>query len=134
MSVSRVLIVEDDPLIAMDVEQALRAAGYDVCGVASSEEGALLMAADTHPDLAVVDVKLDPGDGREVARKLAERYHTTILMATAEDPATLDGIGASALLPKPYNADLVAPALEVAEAMAAGRNPGVLPDHVRALH
>jgi DNA-binding response OmpR family regulator len=133
MSIQRVLVVEDDAIIAADVEHALRSAGYEVCGVASSEESALLIASTSHPDLAVVDVCLSPGDGRKVARELASCYGTTVLFATAEAEASLDGTGAQALLPKPYDSNLVAPALKAAEAMAAGQNPGELPDHLKRL-
>ena len=58
-----VLIVEDDAFIATDVEHALIAAGYDVCGVAATEVEALQLAEQRAPELAVVDVKLAPGDG-----------------------------------------------------------------------
>jgi len=130
----RVLIVEDDALIAGDVEQALLSAGYDICGVASSEREALLIASRLEPELAVIDVKLDPGDGRNVARELAVRYKTTILMATAEDPASLIGVGATAVLPKPYDANLVPAALDavikISETGLKGRR---LPDHMKPL-
>ncbi|HLZ84680.1 MAG TPA: hypothetical protein VKQ54_14030, partial [Caulobacteraceae bacterium] len=70
MTPFRVLIVEDDPFIATDLEGALSAAGCEVCGVAASEGVALEMARATRPAFAVVDVHLSPGDGRVVAREL----------------------------------------------------------------
>ena len=133
MLMQRVLIVEDDALIASDVEQALTSAGYEVCGIASSEREALLIAGTLKPDLAVVDVRLAPGDGRNVARELAERYDTTILMATAEDPASLVGLGATAVLPKPYDANLVPVALETTVALNEGAELDDLPDHMEPL-
>ena len=131
--IQQVLVVEDDPLIAADVEQALTKAGYQVCGVASSEEGALEMAGRSHPDFAVLDVNLDPGDGRNVACELARRYNTKILMATAEDPSSLNHIGAEALLPKPYDTGLIPLALKAVETLANGGDPGILPDHMTRL-
>ena len=119
-----VLIVEDDSFIATDVEHALIAAGYDVCGVAATETEALEIARQKAPQLAVIDVNLAPGDGRHVAKELAAKYNTTILMATAEDPETLNGIGAAAVLPKPYDSNHVAPALKAVEALAGGAGAG----------
>ena len=84
MTMPRVLIVEDDALIALDVEQVLRAAGYDICGMASSEIEALALAERFRPDMAVVDISLSPGDGRVVAKALAETYATQVLFATGQ--------------------------------------------------
>jgi len=129
MALKRVLIVEDDPFISLDVEQALLAAGYEICGSAVNEQEALAMGRSTRPDFAVIDVNLSPGDGRHVARELTERYATTVLMATSEcrgDPS-LSGLGVRACLPKPYNADCVAASLDAAAALQAGREPGPLP-------
>jgi len=122
----RVLIVEDDPLVAMDVEAALTAAHYQVCGSASTAAAALFLAESTKPDFAVVDVKLAHGDGRQVARALIDRYNTTVLMATGEwnDPSLFFHSGAKACLKKPFDAARVARALEIAEALQAGNNPG----------
>jgi len=129
----RVLIVEDDPFISTDVQLALIDAGYEVCGVASNEQEALEMARATRPTLAVLDVQLDPGDGKTVARALATNYGTTILMASAEPPSTLDGIGAVGVVPKPYDANIIPAALEAADAIAEGDDPGPLPDHMQRL-
>ena len=133
MPAERVLIVEDEMLIAIEVEAALQGAGYEVCGVATSEKDAVEIARSVRPELAVVDVRLSPGDGRHVARELADRFNTTILMATSENPAHLNGIGASAVIPKPYDADLVPAALAAAETLASGGDPGKLPDHMQRL-
>ena len=67
MAQASVLIVEDDILIALDVEQSLLEAGFDVCGVATFEAEALELAERLRPDMAVVDISLGPGDGRVVA-------------------------------------------------------------------
>jgi DNA-binding response OmpR family regulator len=129
MALKRVLIVEDDPFISLDVEQALTDAGFEVCGSAVNEQEALEMGRSTRPDFAVVDVNLSPGDGRRVARELCERYATTVLMATSEcdgDPP-LSGLGAAACLPKPYNAAIVPASLNAAASLKAGKEPDVMP-------
>ena len=134
MSKSRVLIVEDDALIALDVREALLAAGYEVCGMATSEDEAIDEARRTHPDFAVVDVNLAPGDGRSVARALSE-VHTAVLFATGQcdDVRRLNGAGAIACLPKPYNAADVPRALRAVANLVEGRPPGPTPDAMFAL-
>ncbi len=84
MTRNTILIVEDDFLVALDVERQLTWAGYEVCGVAPSEAEALALAEKCRPDLAVVDISLDPGDGRNVARALSQKYGTAILFATGQ--------------------------------------------------
>jgi DNA-binding response OmpR family regulator len=135
MTEATVLIVEDDALTACSVALALQSAGYKVCGVAGSEDEAISAAEETRPDFAIVDVNLSPGDGRVVARQLVERFHTAVLMATGHcnSPAMLRGIGASACLPKPYDADEVAPALEAVRMLAHGEPLGRLPGNMLRL-
>ena len=136
MANSRVLIVEDDYLIALDAEDALIDAGYEVCGIAASEAQALTMAAATHPDFAVVDVSLSPGDGRRVARTLTQRHRIDVLFATGQcnDIEDLADSGALACLPKPYDAADVPRALRAISNLKRGRPSGPVPDHMIALH
>ena len=119
----RVLIVEDDMLIAADVEEALVECGCEVCGVAHSQILALVLAERTKPDFAVVDVELAPGDGRIVAKELADRYGTAVLFATGHsaDLEALARCGARGCLPKPYHSDEVMPALLAMRDIRAGR-------------
>ncbi len=132
MTNPRVLIVEDDALIALDVEDALRCAGYDVCGIAASETEALAMAGQTHPDFAVVDISLSPGDGRVVARELWRRHHTAVLFATGQfdEIRGLDNSGAIACLPKPYQAENVPRALHAIDDINHGHPPARLPNQM----
>ena len=125
------LIVEDDCLIALDVEAALVAAGFEVCGMAVSQEEALEMAMALHPDFAVVDISLSPGDGRVVARELT-RMHTAVLFATGQcdEVKTMTGTGAVACLPKPYDANDVPQALRVVSNIVHGDPPGPAPGHM----
>lgn len=127
------LIVEDELLVAVEVEAALLDAGYDVSGIATSEAEALTLADARPPSMAVVDVRLSPGDGKRVARKLSDRFDTTILMATSDNGDGLEAIGASCLLPKRYDAELVPPALEAADTLSHGGKVETLPDHMERL-
>jgi len=135
MTKINVLIVEDDYLIALDVEQELTAAGFEVCGVASSQAEALELAERLRPDLAVVDINLSPGDGRIVAKALHDGFGTTVLFATAQcdDIKALNGTGAIACLPKPYSAAVVPAALRAASRMNDGNLLGQLPESLIVL-
>jgi DNA-binding response OmpR family regulator len=127
-----VLIVEDDPLIAMDVDSALSDAGWPVCGIASSAKEALQLAEATRPAFAVVDVGLAPGDGRVVAEELVRRYGTAVLMATgrAQEFESLAATGALACLPKPFAAERVPAALHALYDLKEGRIVRQLPPHM----
>lgn len=132
MSEQTVLIVEDDLLVAMDIEDVLTRAGYTVCGVAASQAEALALAERTPPDFAVVDISLSPGDGRVVARELWRRHRTNVLFASGqcEEVRGLEHSGAIACLPKPYQAEIVPKALRAVAEIRAGHPPQRLPDNM----
>jgi len=123
MSKINVLIVEDDIVTAMDVEHELIQAGYNV-SVAVSESQAFRIAEKCRPQLAVVDINLNPGDGRVVAKALNRNYDTAVLFATAqcEDVEDLKGAGAMACLAKPYEPEAVVTALRQVRRMSEGRD------------
>ncbi len=80
----RILIVEDEGLIARDIENMVRNAGYEVCGVASSGEESIEMADHTQPDLILMDIILRGDmDGVEAAEKIRERYSIPVIYLTA---------------------------------------------------
>nr|WP_282438158.1 response regulator [Ensifer adhaerens] len=66
------MIVEDEFLLAMDLVQALQAAGYEVAGPAPSVRLALETIAGVNPDAAVLDIQLTDGTSFPVARRLVE--------------------------------------------------------------
>lgn len=71
----RVLIVEDELILAMDLEDILVGAGYSVVGMASDMHEALLLAEKHSPDIALMDVNLARGtNGVETARLLRQRF------------------------------------------------------------
>src|SRR5258705_10288425 len=59
--IQRALIVEDEPLIAIDLEATLRSLGFDVCGRASNPREAVELATSRQPDFILMDVYLDEG-------------------------------------------------------------------------
>lgn len=63
MKALRVLVVEDDMLIAMLLADMLGAMGYDVCAVEATEKGAVTAATRCNPELMIVDARLRDGSG-----------------------------------------------------------------------
>jgi DNA-binding response OmpR family regulator len=85
----KVLIVEDELMIADILETMLTAGGYTVCGIARTAKEALLMADRENPDLAIIDVRLADGSlGTGVAPVLFAK-NIGILYTTA----SMDALG-----------------------------------------
>jgi len=80
----RILIVEDEGLIARDIENMVINAGYEVCGVAFSGEESIALADQTQPDLILMDIILrGEMDGVEAAEKIRERCNIPVIYLTA---------------------------------------------------
>ena len=81
--VQRTLIVEDEPLIAIDLEATLRTLGFDVCGTASNPRAAVELATSRQPDFILMDVYLDEGrQGINAAKSLREACGIPVLFIT----------------------------------------------------
>ena len=108
-----VLIVEDEPLIAMMLEDFIDALGHTVAGTVDSVEAALERVGDTAFDLAILDVHLRGGEPSwPVADALADRG-TAFVVATGgmiEPPPARHA--AVPTLPKPFTMDRVESALQ----------------------
>lgn len=82
--ISKVLIVEDDFLIAMELEAALVDAGLDVIGVAASAEEAVSLAAAHLPTIVIMDIRLaGRRDGIDAALELFRDYGIRSVFASA---------------------------------------------------
>lgn len=86
----RVLVVEDEWLISMEIEAALLDFGYAVVGVASTADEAVAFAERLKPDLATMDIRLD-GDrsGIEAALELYQRFGLRCLFVSAHSAPDL---------------------------------------------
>jgi two-component system response regulator MprA len=108
----RILVVDDDPMVATTVQRVLRPEGYDV-DLANSGTAALEQAKDRRPDLVVLDVMMPGMDGLEVCRQLRAAGDLPILFLTARG-GTADRVrgldtGADDYLVKPFDyAELLA--------------------------
>lgn len=80
----RVLIIEDDFLVASEAEAALSEAGFEIAAVVSSAEEAIDAVSRERPDLAVMDIRLaGKRDGIDAAIELFEQYGVPCIFATA---------------------------------------------------
>ena len=106
MNEGRVLVVEDEPMVAEVVERYLRRDGYDVC-VVHDGKAALTAFASFQPDLVVLDLMLPLIDGKEVCRRIRGRSQTPVIMLTArsEEIDKLVGLelGADDYMTKPFS-------------------------------
>jgi signal transduction histidine kinase/DNA-binding response OmpR family regulator len=83
-SKSRVLVVEDEVVIASDLQQSLEGMGFEVVGIAASGEDAVEMAIRERPDLVLMDIVLQGRmDGAEAAEEIYSRYDIPIVYLTA---------------------------------------------------
>lgn len=84
MAIPRLLIVEDEAIVAMDIESKLEDSGYLVIGVARSGEDAVRMAYEKSPDLILMDINLQGDmDGVIAAKHIRERRSIPVVFLTA---------------------------------------------------
>ena len=87
----KLLIVEDEPIIALDLQQEFEELGCEVTGLAESADSALMSVEENAPDLVVMDIRIDGSmDGIQAARLLRHAYHIPVLFLTSySDSETL---------------------------------------------
>ncbi len=92
MSKVRILIVEDESIVAMDIERRLVTLGYQVIGHVLSGEDAVLRTEEERPNLVLMDIHLKGAmDGIEAAEKIRRLYDIPVIYITAySDEATLE--------------------------------------------
>lgn len=110
-----ILIVEDETLVALEMESILEDHGYQVAGIAADLDGAMGYAG-AEIDLALVDLNLRDGlTGPEIGRRLASEQRTAVLFVTANPRILGDGIaGTIGVLTKPTNEVSLTTAVEFA--------------------
>lgn len=84
MTQARIMIVEDENIVALDVKIRLERLGYAVPAIASSGEEAIAKALETRPDLVLMDIRLrGEMDGVEAAAQIRTRFEIPIVYLTA---------------------------------------------------
>jgi DNA-binding NarL/FixJ family response regulator len=122
--IARVLIVEDEPLIALDLEATLQTLGFDVCGFAANAREAVELATSRRPDLVLMDLYLEEGcEGTKAAKWLNDACGIPVLFVTGHgDRDTLQRIRRLLPLAQLYSKPVVADRLAEAISQATGWN------------
>ena len=86
------MVVEDEKLVALALEQCLKALGHEVVGLAATGQEAIRKAGELEPDLVLMDIRLKGDiDGIEAASRIHDTYKTPIVYLTAySDDNTLE--------------------------------------------
>jgi PAS domain S-box-containing protein len=119
MATRRILVVEDEAIIAMDIAASLRAMGYEVVAVEAHGEAVVAKVGALCPDLVLMDIFL-AGEisGIEAATKIRDEYGTPVVFLTShEDDQTIEGVletGSYAYLTKPYTEHTLSATIELA--------------------
>ena len=128
---ARILVVDDDRLVLATLVQGLKQAGFDVID-ADNGDDAILLAREHHPDLALLDIRMEGKSGFDVAAYLRAYGPIPFMFLSAfADRATMDqveALGAVAYLVKPLDIGQIVPRIEAALAQrAAAQAPAAGP-------
>lgn len=114
----RVMVVEDEPVVAVGIRSMIEDSGHQVVAMARSGEEALSLLVEARPDVAVVDVKLPGMDGIDTTRHLVRQADVGVVILTAySDPEFIEGstsAGAFTYLLKPVTKDALAANITIA--------------------
>jgi CheY-like chemotaxis protein len=97
---ARILVIEDERIVARELQQTLISMGYEVPVTVASADEAIRVAAELAPDLVLMDIRIaGPADGVHIANELRRIYDLPVVFLTAySDEATLD----RAMLSEPF--------------------------------
>jgi DNA-binding response OmpR family regulator len=124
----RILIVEDERLIALQLEDDILEAGHHVVGSAMASTEAVRLAQDTHPDLALVDVHLADGPtGTDVARLISSAGKVVVFLTSNAKRIPEDFAGAAGVLNKPISSHGLHQALRFIQRRMASDHSGTKP-------
>ena len=125
----RILIVEDQAILGMELELALTQAGHEVVGVAHDRKQAILLAEVRRPELALVDLLLKDGrTGASAALSLVRNLGVDVLFLTGEPELIPEGFaGAYGAVVKPYEAHSVVDAVAFGLRLRDGEELGPIP-------
>lgn len=118
MSSLRIMIVDDDSLVALSLRTQLEALGHRVVGEASNGADAIRLAQSVDPDLILMDIKMPEMDGLAASRAIMQQQPAAIILLTSySDPelvAEADEAGVQAYLVKPVDEAELRPAIQLA--------------------
>jgi response regulator NasT len=120
----RVLVADDNPLIALGLSKRLRSLGHEPLGPAADGQEAIELANESRPDLYLFDIEMPNVDGLEAAQLLADNglRRPVVVITGVDDPSLIErsiATGVSAYLTKPVDERELQAALELAAARHA---------------
>jgi DNA-binding response OmpR family regulator len=126
---ARILIVEDEALVAMELRFVLEDLGYIVVGTAADARVARALATRGGVELALVDIHLSDGPtGVELGQELGQEFGITVLYMTANPGMVSHGVpGTMGVLTKPTDEGCVREAVEYALHLRRGEPAPVVP-------
>ena len=107
---SRVLIIEDETIIALDLENLVRETGHQVTGIATTCDEAIQMAKKSKPDLVLTDIQLaDDSSGIDAASAILREFDIPVIFITAYPERLLTGQRPEPtyLISKPFSRETV---------------------------
>jgi len=117
----RVLVVEDQPVIAFALCDALEEHGHEILGPALSAEAASQLVSEIRPDVAFVDIDLEyPHAGLQLAHTLTERLGIPIIFTTGQLEVARRSSIAYGLLAKPFSMRDAVAALDAIQLVSTG--------------
>lgn len=115
---NKILVVDDEPIIRMDIREILISEGYSVVAEAKNGEEAIQFAYQHQPDLIIMDIKMPVMNGIKAAAAIRKRMDSSILLLTAYSQKELVqdacSAGVTAYLVKPVSEEDLVPAVEIA--------------------
>jgi len=122
----KILIVEDEALLAMELESEVEEAGHEIVGVAADSKQALSLIDKTSPQFAFVDIQLlDGPTGIDVGRHLASRSIPYVFVSGNLKRIPEDFAGALGAIEKPYTMNGLQNALEFIDTIVNGEHQSV---------
>ncbi|GGG85301.1 hypothetical protein GCM10007415_18270 [Parapedobacter pyrenivorans] len=119
MKRKKILIVEDQLIITMDLEYMLEELGYEVCGICTSYEDAVSAIKASHPDLVLIDIILSgQKTGIDLAHEINQTYRVPFIFLTSHaDRSTIEAAKSTkpaGYIVKPFNRNDVYASIEIA--------------------
>jgi DNA-binding response OmpR family regulator len=125
-AIRRILIVEDEPLVAFESEHMLSEADYEVVATVDTLADAVRVIGEKELDLVLTDISLrGDGDGLDVARAAAAK-NVPVLFVTGNCPTEAHTLGIGCLA-KPYSEKMLKNALQALEGKLQGKKVKKLP-------
>jgi len=118
---TRILIIEDEPVIALDVARIVEGSGHSVTGIATTHREAVDLARAEQPGLVLADIQLsDDSSGIDAVKEILEHYQVPVIFITAFPDRLLTGERPEPtfLITKPFDPEILNVAISQALASA----------------